>query len=85
MRAMLGPLEGDVGRNTEHWYRILAQLALLRFHYRHFAARHFPGWTDSDSLLSQRIEALATYAVRMQDEQAGEPEHLHALFDPFRT
>ena len=45
-------------RITEAWYCILAQLALLRFNYGHFAARHFPGWTEGDSLLSQRIEAL---------------------------
>ena len=56
--------------------------AFLRYNYRHYATKHFPGWTDRDSLLSQRIEALAMYAVAMQDE-LGQPEHLQSFFDPF--
>jgi len=71
-------------RITPRWYRILAQLAFLRFNYRHYAARHFPGWTEGDSLLSQRIDTLVMYSVGMQNEQGGEPEHLQSLFDPFR-
>ena len=69
-------------RISKRWYDIVAQLAFLRYNYWHYAAKHFPGWTDRDSLLSQRIEALATYAVAMQDE-LGQPEHLQSFFDPF--
>ena len=71
-------------RITPRWYRLLAQLAFLRFNYRHYAARHFPGWTEGDSLLSQRIDTLVMYSATMQNEQGGEPEHLQSLFDPFR-
>ena len=81
--ALLKQMFPAVGKRiTKRWYDIVAQLAFLRYNYRHYATKHFPGWTDRDSLLSQRIEALAMYAVAMQDE-LGQPEHLQSLFDPF--
>ena len=71
-------------RLSERQFYVLASLCFLRFNYRLYGHRHFPGWTQNDSLLAQRIDALATNAAAMCDGtlEAERYASMFALFQP---
>ena len=56
LRASLGDMLPAAARlMTPEWFQVLASLAYLRYNYRHFHHRLLPSWTESDSLLAERI------------------------------
>ena len=77
--SMLPPQAKKV---TLRWFRILADLALLRHNSRLFACGAWPQWTEQDSLLSHQL-ALFTSICQMLHDDHQQPNHLQNLFDPF--
>jgi hypothetical protein len=47
---------------TVEWFNTVAALAFLRYNYRHFHHRLLPSWTESDSLMAERIDNLGAAA-----------------------
>ena len=59
MQEMLPPSARLMSRA---WFDVLAGLGFLRYNYRHFHVRLLPTWTESDSLLAERVDNLAAAA-----------------------
>ena len=73
-------------RISLRFFRILAQLVLIRFNIVHFTSGNLPGWVDGDTLLHQRLDA-ADAALRLLMGGGcngdGDSSGASALFDPF--
>ena len=66
---------------TVEWFNTVAALAFLRYNYRHFHHRLLPSWTESDSLLAERIDNLGAAALALhEDADDAVPS---GLFDAF--
>ena len=84
----------DVGLDVGHvsfkrrlfspkWFSVLANLAYLRYNYRHFHTHMLPSWCEEDSLLAERFENLAGFMKALSDDTSLERVALQPLFDPF--
>ena len=74
---MLPPTSRTV---SPRWFSLLSKLAFLRFNFRHWHQNFCPTWTESDALLAERVENLASAAAALQGDDYG---CLQELFDPF--
>ena len=81
LRSML-PAEST--RVTLRWFRILADLALLRHNHRVFATGALPDWAEQDSILAHRLEAFTSICDCLHQEHQ-QNDHLQELFNPFDT
>jgi hypothetical protein len=68
---------------SEEWWELLANLAYLRYNYRHFNHRKLPTWTEGDSLLGQRIETLASQIVALARWDEDKDIVDSSVFEPF--
>ena len=48
----------------------MANVAFLRDCYRHFHAGRTAGWTDSDFVLREKLDALAHFARKIHEDEA---------------
>ena len=65
---------------TLPWFMVLSRIAFLRHTYRHCNASYLPAWTRGDSLLSERIDALAASACGFEREEAAQ-----VIFEQFAS
>ncbi|CAK0817381.1 unnamed protein product, partial [Prorocentrum cordatum] len=63
------------------WFNVLSQLAFLWFNYRHYGTGCLPPRAERDALLAQRLEAVVTLGVELEDDDG--LEHLKHVFAPF--
>ena len=67
------------------WFHVVSMLAFLRYNFRHYTSRNLPAWAENDSLMAQRVEALAMFAKAATDEPGVDLGHLGVMFEPFTT
>ena len=68
---------------SPRWFRVLAMLCYVTYKVSHFSSGSLPPWCRSDSILAQRVEALAMCCKALQDQSTDDVHHLRPLFDPF--
>ena len=72
-------------RISQPWFRLLSCLMFLRHNHRHFSAGRIAPWAQRDSLIAQRIDALAMLARAAHEQSADtDLEHLESLFHAFQ-
>ena len=63
------------------WFEMLSKLAFMRYNYRHFHHLLLPSWTETDSLIAERLDNICEAARAMHDEESA--ARLARLCQPF--
>jgi hypothetical protein len=60
--SLKGMLPTQGRRISKEWFDFVSSLCFLRYNYLHFHSKALPSWTDSDSLLAQRLDGMVAIA-----------------------